>query len=113
MSPTSRVIRTVLTMLAAVSAASAASLPWTGAPQGRSASVMVSGAGRPGFTLLQGSETGIRFTNRLSDAAVTENQILLIGSGVALGDVDGDGLCDVYACALDSDNALYRNLGGW
>jgi enediyne biosynthesis protein E4 len=100
-------------MLVSASACSAASLPWTGTAQGRSASVMGAAAGQPGFTLLQGGETGIRFTNRLSDAAVTDNQILLIGSGVALGDVDGDGLCDVYACGLESDNALYRNLGGW
>jgi enediyne biosynthesis protein E4 len=32
---------------------------------------------------------------------------------VALGDVDGDGWCDVYLCGLDNPNALYRNLGGW
>ena len=35
------------------------------------------------------------------------------GSGVALGDVDGDGLCDVYLTGMESDNRLYRNLGGW
>jgi len=38
----------------------------------------------------------------------------LNGSGVALGDVDGDGLCDVYLCRLDgNDNKLFRNLGNW
>ncbi|MFN0066934.1 MAG: FG-GAP-like repeat-containing protein [Limisphaerales bacterium] len=41
------------------------------------------------------------------------NQILLNGSGVAAGDVDGDGWCDLYFCGLDGPNALYRNLGGW
>jgi hypothetical protein len=30
---------------------------------------------------------------------------------VAAGDVDGDGLVDLYFCALDNGNALYRNLG--
>jgi enediyne biosynthesis protein E4 len=100
-------------MLVAADASTGASLQWTGTPQGRSASVIVTGAAQPGFTLLQASDTGIRFTNRLSDAAVTDNQILLIGSGVALGDVDADGLCDIYVCGLESDNALYRNLGGW
>ncbi len=41
------------------------------------------------------------------------NQILLNGSGVAAGDVDGDGWCDLYFCGLDGPNALYRNLGNW
>ncbi|MGZ8901309.1 MAG: VCBS repeat-containing protein, partial [Limisphaerales bacterium] len=35
------------------------------------------------------------------------------GSGVAAGDIDGDGLTDLYFCGLDSANALYRNLGDW
>jgi hypothetical protein len=41
------------------------------------------------------------------------NHILLNGSGVAAGDVDGDGFCDLYFCGLDGRNALYRNLGDW
>lgn len=41
------------------------------------------------------------------------NANLLNGSGVALGDYDGDGLCDVYFCNLDGVNALFRNLGNW
>src|SRR5207248_3417667 len=47
------------------------------------------------------------------DAKAAENQIRLNGSGVALGDVDRDGLCDIYLCRLEGANALYRNLGGW
>jgi hypothetical protein len=58
-------------------------------------------------------EAGIRFTNRLADRWVTENNNLALGSGVALGDFDGDGLCDLYFCAIDGTNACYRNLGGW
>lgn len=69
--------------------------------------------GKPGFALLTESLTRIVFTNRLSDAAAAENQIRMGGSGVALGDIDGDGFCDVYLCRLEGDNALYRNLGGW
>jgi hypothetical protein len=69
--------------------------------------------GRIGFTCLPPEATGIDFTNRLSDAKAAENQIRLNGSGVALGDVDGDGWCDIYLCGLEGDNALYRNLGDW
>ncbi|KAB2667139.1 MAG: VCBS repeat-containing protein, partial [Verrucomicrobia bacterium] len=68
---------------------------------------------RSGFTALDGASTGIRFTNALPDSRIAENRLLEDGSGVALGDVDGDGLCDVYFCSLSGANVLYRNLGGW
>jgi len=55
--------------------------------------------------------TGIDFTNHLSDTNAALNQIRLNGSGVAAGDVDGDGLVDLYFCGLEGRNALYRNLG--
>ena len=67
----------------------------------------------PGFSELAPEITGIQFTNFLSDSRSLTNQIFLNGSGVAAGDVDGDGLCDLYFCGLDSGNALYRNLGNW
>jgi hypothetical protein len=41
------------------------------------------------------------------------NQILENGAGVALGDVDGDGWCDVFLCGSQRPSALFRNLGGW
>jgi enediyne biosynthesis protein E4 len=59
------------------------------------------------------SQTGIRFTNQLAPARSLTNQIYLNGSGVAAGDVDGDGWCDLYFCGLDNQNQLYRNLGNW
>ena len=69
--------------------------------------------GQSGFTSLPGSVTGIHFTNHLADRSVAENQIRLLGSGVALGDVDGDGRCDIFLARLEGGCALYRNLGGW
>lgn len=66
-----------------------------------------------GFTRLEPSQTGIHFTNQIAEIRALTNRNLLSGSGVALGDVDGDGLCDIYFCALDNDNALYRNVGNW
>ncbi len=66
-----------------------------------------------GFTSAPAAETGVTFTNILADNTAAGNQVLLSGSGVALGDVDGDGFCDIYLCRLEGPNALYRNLGDW
>ena len=99
--------------IALLAVAARADLPWTAMPGGRGAPLTIGSGGKPGFTLLSPTATGIRFTNTLSDALAAENQIRLLGSGIALGDVDGDGLCDIYACALARGNALYRNLGNW
>lgn len=79
----------------------------------RSAPMIVATNGKTGFTRLDGFATGITFTNFLSHAATARNRILENGSGVALGDVDGDGWCDVYFCRLEGPNVLYRNLGNW
>ncbi|HUS37253.1 MAG TPA: FG-GAP-like repeat-containing protein [Verrucomicrobiae bacterium] len=67
---------------------------------------------KAGFTKL-GFETGITFTNVLDEWTTTANRVLQNGSGVAIGDVDGDGRQDVFFCALDGRNALYKNLGDW
>jgi enediyne biosynthesis protein E4 len=93
--------------------AAPAGLDWNAVKGFRAAKVTVPAQGKDGFTLLDPATTGVRFTNVLSDKAAVENQIRLNGSGVALGDVDGDGLCDIYFCGLENANALYRNLGHW
>ncbi|MBT3841845.1 MAG: CRTAC1 family protein, partial [Verrucomicrobia bacterium] len=66
----------------------------------------------PGFSLLSAKAAGVGFTNRLARARMV-NANLLNGAGVAAGDVDGDGLCDLYLCSLDGDNGLFKNLGDW
>jgi hypothetical protein len=75
--------------------------------------VEVPQGGQAGFTLMEPSQTGLTFTNTLSEENASQNQIRLNGSGVALGDVDGDGRCDIFVCSLEGHVALYRNLGGW
>jgi hypothetical protein len=91
----------------------AAGLDWRRENGGRSAPLSVPGSGQAGFTLLPGPTTGLFFTNWLAQDRHLTNQILLNGSGVAAGDVDGDGRCDLYFCGLDGPNALFRNLGDW
>ena len=71
------------------------------------------GSGKPGFTLMDPARTGVQFTNTLSSRILISNKNLLNGSGVAMGDYNNDGLCDIYLCRLDGDNVLYRNLGEW
>lgn len=86
---------------------------WQTGPGYRHASLAAAGNAASGFSLMPETRTGVAFTNHLADARAAENQIRLVGSGVALGDIDGDGLCDLYLCGLDGENALYRNLGDW
>lgn len=73
----------------------------------------VPSTGRIGFTELPPHQTGLTFTNQLDPNRGLTNQIFLNGSGVAAGDVDGDGRCDLYFCGLDSPNVLYLNRGDW
>jgi hypothetical protein len=69
--------------------------------------------GSPGFTRMSAKETGINFQNFVSDTALLGNRILGQGAGVALGDVDGDGLVDVFLGRTEGCSALYKNLGNW
>lgn len=66
---------------------------------------------KAGFRLMP--DTGVTFANSLALPAAEKNRILENGSGIALGDIDGDGLCDIYLCGLQRPNALYKNLGHW
>jgi enediyne biosynthesis protein E4 len=75
--------------------------------------LLVPAGGRPGFVRLTPERTGITFTNLLSDAAGAANRVLYNGSGVAVGDFNGNGLPDLYFCGLNSSNVLYMNLGDW
>ena len=75
--------------------------------------LQVTDSERPGFTLVQPERLGIEFTNTLTFPQASANHNLLNGSGVALGDFNGDGLPDIYLCRLNGPNALYQNLGNW
>jgi hypothetical protein len=92
---------------------SAPALDWADGSGLRFADVSVSAQGKTGFTLMPPPVSGILFTNFLPEPRYRTNQILLNGSGVAAGDVDGDGWCDLYFARLTGPDVLYRNLGNW
>lgn len=91
----------------------AAEHQWENGPGFRRIEAAPESAGKDGFTLLHPEQTGVLFTNGLSEQRTLSSEILPNGSGVAAGDVDGDGLCDLYFCGLDTANRLYRNVGNW
>ena len=85
---------------------------WTEVSGARWRSLAVEGGG-VGFTAVPPSWSGVDFGNALSDSSFIENQMRGNGSGVAAGDVNGDGRPDLYLARLEGPNALYINLGGW
>ncbi len=72
----------------------------------------IPGEGGAGFTRLPVGQLGIHPGGppkwKLKNPAPW-----VVNAGVAAGDFDGDGLCDLFLCGMDGPNALYRNLGGW
>ncbi|MCZ7639748.1 MAG: FG-GAP-like repeat-containing protein [Verrucomicrobia bacterium] len=88
-------------------------LVWQDGDGYRRAGLPVPAEARTGFTRLLADQTGITFTNLLPESRFLTNQVLPNGAGVAAGDVDNDGWCDLYFCGLSSPNCLYRNLGQW
>lgn len=112
-----RVFRILLGLLAALILAAqqvgAAESHWLPIPNARRMSVSPNGANKTGFTTMEAAQTGVAFTNLIATARSITNQIYLNGSGVAAGDVDGDGWCDLFFSAIDNRCVLYRNLGDW
>ena len=98
---------------AAPSAVPGHPLEWEAETYGRRASLAVPVTGRTGFTLLSPIATGLDWTNRLSAERVRQRHYLINGAGVAAGDFDNDGLCDLYFCNKEGANGLFRNLGNW
>ena len=71
------------------------------------------GNGKSGFTSINSTHTGVTAANQIGDKEVLENQHLMHGSGVALGDANGDGLIDIYIARIRENNVLYLNKGNW
>src|SRR5436305_835873 len=75
----------------------------------RVADLKIPAEGHAGFILMPPEVTGIWFSNTVPEARSLTNHILLNGSGVAAGDVDGDGLVDLFFSGIGGHSALYRN----
>jgi hypothetical protein len=73
-------------------------------------------AQKPLFTLLDKKQTHIDFENKLE---VTEEyntytyRNFYNGAGVGIGDINNDGLPDIYFCANQAGNKLYLNKGNF
>ena len=67
------------------------------------------------YTKLSAEETGIDFVNKLYETVKLnyyQFQYLYNGGGVAVGDINNDGLDDIYFSATQFSNKLYLNKGG-
>ena len=86
---------------------------WTSLPGGRVAELASADNANPGFELIEGDQLGIDFITELADPIFRLNHNLANGAGVALGDVNDDGFCDVFLASLTGTCRLYLNQGNW
>ncbi len=66
------------------------------------------------FTQLPADKSGIDFQNTITETAgfnILNYEYIYNGGGVAIGDVNGDGLPDIYLTANSGPAKLYLNLG--
>lgn len=68
------------------------------------------------FELMTGAVTGINFENKVEnkdDFNIFSYRNFYNGGGVALGDINNDGLADVFFTSNMGSNKLYLNKGNW
>ena len=66
------------------------------------------------FTLVQPKDSGIHFSNTLKETAKENhlvNENFVTGAGVAIGDINNDGLPDIYFSGNQVNDKLYLNKG--
>lgn len=68
------------------------------------------------FTLLPPEETGVNFVNKIVNQKnfnIFKYRNFYNGGGVGIGDVNNDGLPDIYLTGNQVSNKLYLNKGNW
>src|SRR5436853_3073072 len=74
------------------------------------------GPQRPLFKLLTPAQTGVRFANTITTSDSLNAQTdpyVYNGGGVAIGDIDNDGLPDIFFTGNMVSSRLYVNKGGY
>ncbi len=70
------------------------------------------------YVELPAEETGVRTDNKYDDPRMKgdlyqEFETSSVGTGIAIGDYDGDGLPDIFVVSKTGGCRLFRNLGGY
>src|SRR3982751_1849932 len=68
------------------------------------------------FSLLPAEQTGIHFENTVTDSDtlnILDYVYYYNGGGVAIGDINNDGLADIYFSSNMGSNKLYLNKGNF
>jgi hypothetical protein len=115
--PRSRGVLWILCSAVGLSASASATVD-AGALEARPLFAAPRALGGPLFEALPPERTGVTRVNRYDDprmwgALYQEFTTGAIGTGVAIGDVDGDGRPDLALATKTAGLHLYRNLGDW